>query len=87
MQAGASRFMSVWPGALLATTLWLLATTGFGWYVRHFANYNIFYGSMDRYCASDLDVSDLRASHWLAANTTPSESEIGVAIPAFPPLY
>jgi membrane protein len=41
-----SRFARVWPGALLATSLWLLATAGFAWYVHHLANYNIFYGSM-----------------------------------------
>ena len=41
-----SRFMRVWPGALLATSLWLIVTAGFAWYVNHVANYNIFYGSM-----------------------------------------
>jgi membrane protein len=41
-----SRFVRVWPGALVATTLWLLATAGFAWYVAHVANYNIFYGSL-----------------------------------------
>ena len=41
-----SRFVRVWPGAILATALWLLATVGFAWYVAHLANYNIFYGSM-----------------------------------------
>jgi membrane protein len=41
-----SRFMRVWPGALLATILWLIATVGFAWYVAHLANYNIFYGSL-----------------------------------------
>ena len=40
------RFMRVWPGAFLATTLWLLATVGFRWYIRHLANYNFFYGSI-----------------------------------------
>jgi membrane protein len=40
-----SRFMMVWPGAILATTLWLLATLLFGVYMRHLANYNFFYGS------------------------------------------
>jgi membrane protein len=40
-----SRFMMVWPGAFLATTLWLVATILFGWYVRSVANYNFFYGS------------------------------------------
>jgi membrane protein len=41
-----SRFLRVWPGALLATTLWLIATSAFALYVEHLANYNIFYGSM-----------------------------------------
>lgn len=41
-----TRFRRVWPGAILATTLWLLASVGFAWYVSHLANYNIFYGSL-----------------------------------------
>jgi membrane protein len=41
-----SRFMRVWPGAFLATVLWMISTGGFGWYVRRIANYNIFYGSI-----------------------------------------
>jgi membrane protein len=41
-----SRFMRVWPGAILATCLWLIATAGFAWYVAHLANYNFFYGSL-----------------------------------------
>ncbi len=40
------RFGSVWPGAFLATVLWLLATISFGWYVRNIANYNVLYGSI-----------------------------------------
>ncbi len=40
-----SRFMRVWPGAFVATTLWLVATLGFALYVHH-ANYNLFYGSL-----------------------------------------
>lgn len=40
------RWRRVWPGAWLATTLWLLATLGFGWYVRYLANYNVLYGSI-----------------------------------------
>jgi len=40
------RWRFVWPGATLATLLWLLATSGFGWYVRHVANYNVMYGSI-----------------------------------------
>lgn len=40
------RFRSVWPGAILATFLWALATTFFALYVRHIANYNVVYGSI-----------------------------------------
>ncbi|MBV8728929.1 MAG: YihY/virulence factor BrkB family protein [Acidobacteriia bacterium] len=35
----------VWPGAILATALWMAATAGFGWYVRHIGRYNVMYGS------------------------------------------
>jgi len=40
------RWGGVWPGAILATVLWLLATLGFGWYVRNITNYNLLYGSV-----------------------------------------
>jgi membrane protein len=40
------RIVVVWPGALLATILLLLAILAFGWYVRHIANYNVLYGSI-----------------------------------------
>jgi membrane protein len=40
------RWSAVWPGALLATLLWFGTTLGFGWYVRHMANYNVMYGSL-----------------------------------------
>lgn len=40
------RWAAVWPGAILATALWLPATTGFAWYVRNIANYNVLYGSV-----------------------------------------
>jgi membrane protein len=36
----------VWRGAIFATILWLLATGGFGWYVRNIANYNVLYRSI-----------------------------------------
>jgi membrane protein len=39
-------FHRVFPGALLATLLWLLATMAFGWWVRHVSNYNVLYGSV-----------------------------------------
>ncbi len=40
------RWPFVWPGALVATALWLPATSGFGWYVRNVAHYNLMYGSI-----------------------------------------
>jgi membrane protein len=40
------RWKKVWPGAMVATALWSLATLGFGWYVRNIASYNIMYGSI-----------------------------------------
>ena len=40
------RWSAVWPGAILATILWLLATLGFAWYVRNITNYNVLYGSV-----------------------------------------
>ena len=36
----------LWPGAALATLLWSLVTTFFGWYVQNIANYNVLYGSI-----------------------------------------
>jgi membrane protein len=40
------RWRYVWPGAILATVLWLFATTAFAWYARNIANYNVMYGSI-----------------------------------------
>lgn len=40
------RWHSVLPGAGLATAIWFPATIAFGWYVRHFAEYSLFYGSL-----------------------------------------
>jgi membrane protein len=40
------RLRSVYPGAVVATALWWMATTLFGWYVRNIANYNVLYGSV-----------------------------------------
>ncbi|HZT22688.1 MAG TPA: YihY/virulence factor BrkB family protein, partial [Verrucomicrobiae bacterium] len=39
-------FAAVFPGAVLATLLWLLATVTVGWYMRHVTNYNVLYGSV-----------------------------------------
>jgi membrane protein len=40
------RWKFVWPGAVLATILWLVATQGFAWYARNIAHYNVMYGSV-----------------------------------------
>jgi membrane protein len=40
------RWALVWPGAVLATVLWMLATSGFAWYVRNIGQYNLMYGSV-----------------------------------------
>jgi membrane protein len=39
-------FEGVLPGAILATSLWMAATTVVGWYFRHVTNYNVLYGSV-----------------------------------------
>jgi len=36
----------VLPGASLATVLWFASTLVFGFYLRHFANYDVIYGSV-----------------------------------------
>ena len=40
------QWRAVWPGAFVATALWLAATMLFGWYVRYIGNYNVLYGSI-----------------------------------------
>jgi membrane protein len=39
-------FRRVFPGAVLATVLWLLSTLGVGWYLRDISNYNLLYGGV-----------------------------------------
>ena len=39
-------FRRVFPGAVLATVLWLISTLAVGWYLRDIANYNVLYGSV-----------------------------------------
>ena len=40
------KWHTVLPGACLATAVWFPATVAFGYYVRHFAAYSLFYGSL-----------------------------------------
>jgi membrane protein len=37
---------SVLPGATLATVLWFFVTMLFGWYLQHYADYSVIYGSL-----------------------------------------
>src|SRR5271157_5578434 len=37
---------SVLPGATLATAMWLITTALFGWYLQHYADYSVTYGSL-----------------------------------------
>jgi membrane protein len=36
----------VLSGSVLATGLWIASTTVFGWYLRHYADYSVIYGSV-----------------------------------------
>ena len=40
------KLRAVLPGAFVSTTLWLMVTSGFAWYVRNIANYSVLYGSI-----------------------------------------
>jgi len=40
------KWHTVLPGAALATAIWFPTTIFFGWYVGHFAQYSVFYGSL-----------------------------------------
>lgn len=42
----AGRGRQIWPGAVLAATLWLGITQVFAWYVRHVAKLNVLYGTI-----------------------------------------
>jgi membrane protein len=37
---------TVLPGAVLSTAMWLISTAFFGWYLQHYADYSIIYGSL-----------------------------------------
>jgi len=39
-------FRVVFPGAVLATVLWLISTLAVGWYLRDISNYNVLYGGV-----------------------------------------
>ncbi len=37
---------TVLPGAVLATAMWLISTALFGWYLQHYVDYSVIYGSL-----------------------------------------
>ena len=37
---------SVLPGAVLSTAMWLLSSALFGWYLQHYTDYSVIYGSL-----------------------------------------
>ena len=37
---------SVLPGAVLSTAMWLLSTAFLGWYLQHYVDYSVIYGSL-----------------------------------------
>ncbi len=37
---------NTWPGAIVATLIWLAVTQGFSYYVRNIADYNLLYGGI-----------------------------------------
>jgi membrane protein len=37
---------SVLPGAVLSTAMWLISSALFGWYLQHYADYSVIYGSL-----------------------------------------
>jgi membrane protein len=37
---------SVLPGAVLSTAMWLLSSALFGWYLQHYMDYSVIYGSL-----------------------------------------
>jgi membrane protein len=43
---GRPRKKHLWPGAIVATVLWLIASALFSWYVASFGSYNETYGSV-----------------------------------------
>ncbi len=68
-------FANVFPGAVLATFLWLISTLVFSWYVRHVANYNVLYAQRGSGIgAVGLDVCVVRDyPDWTANLTLPGE--------------
>ncbi|MBR7244573.1 YihY/virulence factor BrkB family protein, partial [Klebsiella pneumoniae] len=40
------KFRFITPGSVLAVVVWIIASLGFGYYVKTFADYNAMYGSI-----------------------------------------
>ena len=74
------KWRDIWPGALVATVLWLGATLGFSWYVRNIAHYNLFYGSMGAVIALILwlDLLSLITLYGCAFNAERERLELAI---------
>jgi membrane protein len=72
----------VWPGAILATILWLLATLGFAWYVRNITNYNVLYGSVGTSIALLIWMYLIAAIALFGCEFNAEYERISIAVPA-----
>jgi membrane protein len=79
------RWNRVWPGAILATILWLLATLIFGWYVRNITNYNVLYGSVGTAIALLIWMYMLAAIALFGCEFNAENERVSVTVP--PPLH
>jgi membrane protein len=76
------RWSRVWPGAILATILWLLATVAFGWYIRHITNYNVLYGSVGTSMALLIWMYMLAAIALFGCELNAEYERLNVSVPA-----
>jgi membrane protein len=79
------RWGYIWRGAVLSSVLWLAATSGFAWYVRHLANYNVMYGSVGASIAL-LVWMYIMAAITLIGCEFNAEYERAAAVPAVHPV-
>lgn len=43
---GGNKKLTIWPGAVFATVLWILSSQLFGFYLTHLDNYRVLYGAL-----------------------------------------
>lgn len=76
------RWRRVWPGAILATILWFLATLSFGWYVRNITNYNVLYGSVGTAIALLIWMYMLAAIALFGCEFNAENERLSVSVPS-----